>query len=112
MGTRSKSLNQAEDIHQKRMVKTRRTLFPKDNEDETTETARQLLYDWHKETLVLSKQLEDMEKVTMDEDRYSKYIKLKIKYLPKKKQHTAIKTNCKYLKLCHRKQKTEIQKAY
>ena len=34
--------------------------------------------------MVLPKQLEDMEKVAMDEDRYLKYLKLKLKYLQRK----------------------------
>ena len=34
--------------------------------------------------LVLSKLLEDMEKVAMAEDRYLKYLKLKLKYLQRK----------------------------
>ena len=52
-------------------TKVRKFIFPEDIKDEI-------------DMLVLSKQLEDMEKVAMDEDRYLKYLKLKLKYLQRK----------------------------
>ena len=52
-------------------TKVRKFIFSEDIKDEI-------------DMLVLSKQLEDMEKVAVDEDRYLKYLKLKLKYLQKK----------------------------
>jgi hypothetical protein len=52
-------------------TKVRKCLFTEDSKDEI-------------DMLALSKQLEDMEKVSMDEDSYLKYVKMKFKYLRRK----------------------------